>query len=216
MEGTEVVTVTDSVQDRAGRPRWVVVATFVGVDGGEPRCVDYRVRVVPEGPDGGFHFHAYARVMVAMEEQAAGPEDVAELGSIPAEGIPRYVFERASQTRMLEKARAKVERQPDLVSENAAQLLARQNKPRRGRPPVRSLGEKLRILAAVEAAYAAGRTLQDVADDHFMSRSAVRDIVAWGRSSDSGAQLFTGTTPGRRSGGRLTDEGRELLRKGVE
>lgn len=210
MGGSQIVTITESVADRAGEPRWIVVATFAGVGGSEPRCVDYRVRVVPELRDGQSRMAVVGRLMLAMEDQAASEGEVEALGTIPAEGIPRYVFEKASQARMLEKARAKAERRPDLVNEDAAAVLARQAKARRGRPPTRSLRERLLILADVEAAFESGRTLEDVAHKHHVSRSAVRDLLAWARSGDSGVQLFEGTTPGRR-GGRLTDAARKLL-----
>ena len=98
------------------------------------------------------------------------------------------------------------------MSEQAAAVLDRQAKPRRGRPPTRTLRERLLILEDVEKAYREGQTLEDVAKAHHMSRSAVRDLLAWARSEDSGVQLFSGTTRGRRGGG-LTDAARKLLRE---
>lgn len=217
-EADRAVHISDLVMDRNGHARWAVMATFIDVDGAEPRCIEYRVRVVPRMERKIDSVGVGHQLIGLLERQAAGERSdvylAAEL-SAPAEGIPRYVFEKASQSRMLEKARAKARRRPESVSSQVREVLERQSKPRRGRPPARSLGEKLRILSDIEEAYATGRALQDVADAHFMSRSAVRDVLAWGRSNDSGVQFFTGTTPGRR-GGQLTPEARALLKRGVE
>lgn len=71
------------------------------------------------------------------------------------------------------------------------------------------MGEKLAVLQSVEAAYAAGRTLDDVAADHLLSRSAVRDLVSWARK-DASPPLFTSYGPGRR-GGELTPAARRML-----
>lgn len=199
--------------------RWVVVATFVGVGSSEPRCVDYRVRVVPaidlwDRPTTEHDTQVqYRRSADEIAQQLAAvaitPAEAAQLGEIPAEGIPRYVFEEASQARLLATAREKaLGRFPNWYgfSEDARVFLAQQSRPkRRGRPPVRSLGEKLRILADVERL----PTLQAAADAHAMSRSAVRDLVSWARH-DADPPLFTAYGPGRR-GGELTEHARALL-----
>ena len=215
----QVVTVSDTVlgRDSQGRTvvRWAVVATFVGIDGAEPRCVDYRVRVVPEPPAAAtptpamWSIVAGGRVLRAMEAAAITADEAEQLGEVPAEGIPRRVFEQASQARLLAKGRAAVQRRPDRHGETARALLERPTN-KRGRPPVRSLGEKLRILADVEAAYEGdGRTLADVAGEHNMSRSAVRDLLGWARH-DADPPLFVSYGPGRR-GGHLTPQGRAML-----
>jgi hypothetical protein len=223
----DVVTVTTAVRTRhpvgvlkMHLTRWVVVATFVGVDGSEPRCVDYRVRVVPEVDpkvdlgwgswDGGSLQWAFRNAATKLGEKLADnaitPDEVAGLGEIPAEGIPRYVFEEASQARMLVMAREYARTHFATVSDKARDIFGRQSLPkRRGRPPVRSMGEKLRILADVERL----PTLQAVADAHVMSRSAVRDLVSWARH-DADPPLFTAYGPGRR-GGELTEHARAWL-----
>jgi len=217
-EADRALTVWDRVEDRKGRPRWLVCAVFVDVNGSEPRCIDYRVRVIPKMPSKGAADWAARRV---EEELRADVEDrerpeiyVLAETTAPAEGIPRRVFEQASQTRLLAAARSKVKTAPGTVGADVELMLDRQTKPRRGRPPVRPLGEKLHILVDVEHAFAAGRTLQDVADTHHMSRSAVRDLVAWARSGDGGPVLFT-KWPGRR-GGELTQAARRLLEERVD
>jgi hypothetical protein len=207
-----LVTVSDTVLGKVGGRtaiRWVVVATFVGVGGTEPRCVDYRVRVVPGGSRGEENLRDAHRVLRAMEQDTTTAEQAAALGPVPAGGIPRRVFEVASQARLLEKARAKATRRPELVAEEARQLLERPAR-RRGRPPRRSLAEKLRVLADVDEAFAGSdRTLADVAQQHNMSRSALRDLLGWARH-DAHPPLFVSYGPGRR-GGHLTPEARALL-----
>jgi hypothetical protein len=213
-----VVTVSDLVMgelDGQTVPRWAVVATFVGVDGTEPRCVDYRVRVIP-GPEVGSsprlsnHFLRMGhRTLASMEEAVISPEDAEQLGEVPAEGIPRRVFELASQARLLDKATSMVERRPERYQASIRQALGRRHR-RRGRPPARSLAEKLRILAAVEDAFAtSGRTLAEVAAEHHMSREQLRDLLSWARH-DAQPRLFVSYGPGRR-GGHLTPQARDLL-----
>lgn len=206
--------VVHQVLDRRTRvPRWVVLASFIGIEGGQARCIEYRVRVVPDQPSRAEAVGAAVGVEQELSRDAANPDrniawlDAASSG--PAAGIPRYVFEEASQARLLEKARLLARTLPE-QPEAVRALLERETKPRRGRPPVRSLREKLEILVDIEDAYAEGRTLADVASDHAMSRSAVRDLLGWARSSDSGAVLFTGGGPGKK-GGRLTPTARALL-----
>jgi hypothetical protein len=151
------------------------------------------------------------RIIEAMERDAIPPAEAERLGEVPAEGIPRRVFEQASQARLLAKAQWSVERRPDRYTDDVQAILSAQERPRRGRPPVRSLADRLAILSAVEDMYEAGdgRTLADVADEHHMSRSSLRDLLSWARHSHD-PPLFTSPGPGR-SGGRLTPHGQALL-----
>jgi hypothetical protein len=211
-----LLTITDTVMDRQGNVRWVVAGTFVGLDGSEPRCIDYRVRVAPE-TESGTTMRVVGEIMVAMEDNAVSPADASSLGTIPAEGIPRYVFEEASQARLLSKARASVERQPDKQTAAVRRALARavlgkQGNARRGRPSTTTLNQKLNILADVEAAYDAGGTRKEVALKHYMSEGALRDLLTWARHKVD-PPLFTNDGRGRRSG-KLTDHARALLEEG--
>jgi hypothetical protein len=210
-EAETAVVVQDLVMDRNGRPRWAVIAVFVDVHGSEPRCIDYRVRVVPEKPSNFAAVRAGHVVLRELEKDTRGerPADfvAAEL-SAPTEGIPRRVFEVASQARLLAKARTSVKRRPDRYTAGTRQML--KDAPRRiGRPPVRDIQEKLRLLAAVENAYATGVPLATVAKEHTISRASLRDLVAWARH-DARPQLFTTFGPGRR-GGELTPAARAML-----
>jgi|SRR5690348_5631218 len=205
--GVERVTISQHVKDRRGHVRWVAIGTFVGVDGSEPRCIDYRVRVVPEIDTPRNSAGIARQLEILLGEDAERDHSLfrAAEKSAPPEGIPRRVFEEASQTKLLELAR-------DLVRKGRYEpidLLGRQERPRRGRPPARSLAEKVQILSDVEKAFQESRTLEDVARKHHMSRSAVRNLLAWART-DADPQLFEGTTPGRR-GGRLTPAARAIL-----
>lgn len=205
------VTISRAVEDRSGHVRWVVVAKFVGVEGSEPRCVDYRVRVVPEVPKKRIAAGLGRRIArLMMDDANSDREGLWEAGesSAPAEGIPRRVFEEASQTRLLELARERANR--GHVDPSVKDLLTSPAGRRRGRPPVMPLGQKLRILRDVETAFATGGTLQEVADLHHLSRGSIRNLLAWARS-DAKPQLFEGTTVGRR-GGRLTPAARALLK----
>lgn len=225
MDGS-LVTVGDLVLDKGGRPRWAVTASFLGVGGSEPRCVDYRVRVVPEPPPGvgGALFEAIRaghEVLRLMEENAISADDAEGLGTVPASGIPRYVFEQASQSRLLGKARDKVQRNPERHAESTRRLLERalpsaQGKTRVGRPPSRSLGEKLAILQDVAEEYAAGTqgARRIVAERHHMSEGALTDLLRWARHT-AHPRLFTNYGPGKRTD-MLTDAARELIRQGVE
>jgi len=214
-EADRAVNISDLITDRKGMVRWAVMATFVDVDGAEPRCIEYRVRVVPRMPNKIGSVWMGHQVIELLERQMAGersePYLAAEL-SAPAEGIPRRVFEEASQSKLLTKARAKAKRRPDLVDTETARLLERQVRPRRGRPPATPMGERLRILQAIEAVYAGpeGR-LEDVAAAFHMSRSSVRDLLRLARRDG----LFTNYGPGRR-GGELTPAARALLKKEVK
>ena len=54
-------------------------------------------------------------------------------------------------------------------------------------------------------------TLDQIAKDVHLSRSALRDLLSWARN-DAEPRLFTNPGAGRR-GGRLTPEARALLKK---
>jgi len=212
---TTTVTVSETVTSKKPGPRglppvrWVVVATFVGIDGAEPRCVDYRVRVVPDAPDASSSVRTAHRLIEELEAQAIPAHAVDALGEIPREGIPRYVFERASQARLLAKARAAASRRPGRYPADVRATLAQGTAKRAGRPPVRPLGEKLEILADVERAFAEGGKRADVAARHAMSSSALRDLLHWARH-DHDPPLFTSYGPGK-AGGELTPEARAYL-----
>lgn len=217
MDG-HLVTIESQVFDRQRWPRWAVTATFAAVDGSEPRCVDYRVRVVPDGGPGTAVRHLH-ETLGHMSGAAMTPTEAELLGSIPPEGIPRYVFERASQARLLADARAAFERNPQRFEAPAAEMLARvpvsrAGQVRRGRPPAIPLGVKLRILADIEQAYSNGGTRADVARRYNMSESSVRDLLTWARHVAE-PQLFTIAAPGTKEG-RMTAEARSMLEQGVE
>ena len=85
------------------------------------------------------------------------------------------------------------------------------SKKRRGRPPARSLDEKLAILQTAERVFAEGGTREDVAKRHHMSTTSVRDLLAWARH-DVDPPLFDSNGRSRR-GGRLTDAARQLIQE---
>lgn len=207
-----MVTVQESVIDqRTNDIRWAVVATFTEGEHGDPVCIEYRVRLVrgTTGPERLANLH---RSLDVMGRQAT--EGLAGEGLFPKVGIPRYVFERAAQGRLLERARASLERggrSTSRLSANARALITAP--PRRpGRPPKRSMVEKLRILAAVEASYETeGATLDSVAKQLHMSRSALRDLLSWARH-DAQPRLFQGRGQGR-GGGQMTEQARAMLRE---
>jgi hypothetical protein len=211
----ELVTISDLVEDATdGRIGWAVVAAFVRGPLGEPVCVDYRVRQVKAAAEGGLSglgargigLRNGQKTIAAMEAHAQA--DWAGTGPFSRKGIPRYVFEEASQQRLIAKARELLERKPEGAAPKARSVFAApERKP--GRPPQRGLLEKLCILEDVENAYEADGTLADVAERNHMSRSAVRDLLSWARK-DANPQLFEGITQGRR-GGRMTPEARQLL-----
>ena len=102
MNDRDAVTITHMVEDRSGHVRWAVIGTFVGVDGSEPRCIDYRVRVVPEAPSKRMAAGFGGQLSLLMMEDASRDDHGllrAAEAAPPAEGIPRRVFEEASQTR---------------------------------------------------------------------------------------------------------------------
>jgi hypothetical protein len=210
----ELVTISDLVEDASdGRIGWAVVAAFVRGPLGEPVCVDYRVRQVKAGVESalsgldarGIGLRNGQKTILALEAHAHA--EWAGTGPFSRKGIPRYVFEEASQQRLIAKARKLLELKPTATPKARHVFTAPERRP--GRPPQRGLLEKLRILADVEAAYASEGTLADVAERHHMSRSAVRDLLSWARR-DANPQLFEGITQGRR-GGQMTPEARELL-----
>jgi AraC-like DNA-binding protein len=224
-----VVTVSDVVTDRkSGRAAWAVVAGYVMGPQGDPVCVDYRVRqVASAGSDAEATVEAIY-LAESLESQSADPALNAP-AQPSARGIPRYVFEQASQGRMLEAARKRLallddqlardetarKRGEDVrvvrraVAPDARALLAASTGRRTGRPPQRPLAEKLRILAAVEEATAQGRVLADIAADFHMSRSTLRNLLFWARKVAE-PRLFTARGQGL-GGGGLTDEARALL-----
>lgn len=207
----QLVTVGESVFDRRTKDLgWAVLATFTVGERGDPVCVEYRVRVV-RGENMSERLRNLHQTLDAMERHAT--DGLAGAGAFPDSGIPRYVFEQASQGRLLEAARAKLQRDDtfrEQLSDGARALLAPPaHKP--GRPPKRSMADKLRILAAVETADDLGRTLEDVAGDFHMSRSALRDLLSWARR-DAQPRLFTARGQGR-GGGELTAEARAMLRE---
>jgi len=214
-EADQSVTVSHVVNNRAGRPRWAVTATFVGTGTAEPRCVEYRVRVVPEFdiPKGAAWLAN--RIVRELQKDQAREDRVPEWAlaelNPPAEGIPLRVFEEASQARLLVKAREMVRAHPDFYRDKVGmvQLLDRQRERKVGRPPARSLTERLAILQTAERVFAGGGQIDDVASAHNMSRSAIRDLLAWARH-DASPALFTSSGPSRRGGG-LTDAARRLL-----
>lgn len=210
------LTVSQPVKDRNGHVRWVALATFVDAGGSEPRCVEYRVRVVPPLPNARMAAGIGREIAKLMHEEAESERPTywrAAEREPPAEGIPRRVFEEASQTRLLEVARRQV-KSGRVAGGLADRLLLSQDRPRRGRPPVMSLGQKLNILKDVEDAFATGSTLKAVAVAHHMSHGSIRNLLAWARY-DAKPPLFTGTTPGRRSG-ELTPAARALIQRGVD
>lgn len=200
--------VTELVDDvsTAHRFRWLVVAGFE-IDDAQAACVDYRVMLVP--PDMGVRQlrEAISTATSASDQQV--PNDI----PVPAGGLPLSVLRVASPSRLAEKARAQVVKRKARGADvsRVLQQFGEGARPKPGRPPVLALGEKLRVLAAVEDAYETGGTLEQVAHNMAMSRSAVRDLVAWARH-DADPPLFTKSAPGRR-GGRLTPEARALIER---
>jgi len=205
----QVVTVSSEVFDRTTHmPGWAVVATYAMGVQGDPVCIEYRVRALR----GGNSHELLVNLHLTLDVMAGhATESLVGEGAFPSAGIPRYVFEAASQGKLMEKARASLARNSakrDALSDEARQLLAPPaRKP--GRPPVRSVAEKLHILAAVEVANSAGVKLDDVAAQFYMSRSALRDLLSWARN-DASPRLFDASGRGRR-GGHLTAEARTML-----
>lgn len=215
MDG-QIVTVTKDVRDRKDeRIRWVVAATYVWTNNAEPRCVDYRVQVVPRGASMSEDVRLLHAVAIPNVEGAAMTAAQAEaLGEIPSAGIPNYVFKEASQARLLKAARESARRKPARFSESTQRALERvpvnrSGAVRRGRPPARSLGEKLAILADVDTAYEAGKSRKSIAEARHMSDSSLRDLLYWARTV-ADPPLFSGPGHGIK-GGRMTDAARRLM-----
>ncbi len=190
-------------------PGWVVIGLFIPAEDGEPACVDYRARAVPNT----HRLHDWTWAAEALSDSMT-----ADFGRFPITvptpgGIPRSVFERASQTQLLKAARETLKHSAyyqDNLAQDARSLLAASEQRKTGRPPSRGLPEKLRILRDVEDAYETGvPPLNDVAKKWLMSRSGLRDLLAWARH-DATPRLFTSLGHGRR-GGRLTPEARAML-----
>lgn len=207
MTDGHMVTVTTSVGKGGGVGwRWVVAASFVGLEGAQPRCVDYRVRAVPYIGHG-LDMHSAHDVEKQMLEGQIPEDDVPDFEAIPPEGIPRYVFESASQRRLLEKALRRVENPPpwqrpvEYQDETVALLRSRPRK--RGRPPTWTVAEKLPLLKAMEEGYATGMKRADVAVANNVSESTIRNLQQWAVKHDP--PLWVSYGPGRR-GGHMTAE----------
>lgn len=212
-----VLTVARYVVDpKDSHMRWAVVASFAVDRNSEPRCVDYRVRVVPKGRDMVENAKNYDRVSKAMISGTFSESDLNDLEAFPEGGIPQYVLRATSQAKLIEYARALVDAAPDKLAE-ASRVIARVPRNRSGnagigRPWSRSLQERLAILLDVEEAYARGYKRDTVAKAHAMSDSSLRDLLHWARKEVE-PPLFTGLGPGR-AGGRLTDHARQLIESG--
>lgn len=199
-----------STGERQQFPGWVVVGAFLPATDGQPTCIDYRVRAVP-------NTHDLDGMQETLDAVAASmTKEVNSLGPprVTPGGIPRYVFEQASQVQLLKSARATVERSDYYQHELSAEvrsLLASDGRRKPGRPPARGLREKLAILEAVEAANQDGTPLDDVAARFYMSRSSLRDLLSWARHK-APPRLFTDVGRGRRTG-ELTADARALLRE---
>lgn len=198
---------------------WVVVGTFIAEGNAEPRCIDYRVRAYPASSDTFASIEIRNRIEARLLDQSAGAEDIEDLGEFPPGGIPRWVFERASQSRLFDTARDRINTYPEKYAPIAAEVLnrvpvSRGGRAHIGRPRLRNIGETVRILADVEAAYAEGLSRASVAERHYMSDSALRDMLHWARKVTE-PPLFTDPGRGKR-GGRLTEEARRLLEGGTD
>ena len=190
------VHVSDLVRDREGQIRWAVLATFVGTGCAEPRCIDYRIRVVPLGRLGDDQMSNLARFgQIVLDLDAdAERDDRTDAWNLSEVDLRRRASRTTSspgrpQARLLEKARKEVAGTPEQYKESARALLARQAKRRRGRPPARSLDEKLAILQTAEKVFAEGGAREDVAKLHHMSTSSVRDLLGWARKDVDPAPL---------------------------
>jgi len=105
------------------------------------------------------------------------------------------------RTRALERA--------PVVADVARRIIAREEAPRPGAKPRLTLRERLLLLSDLESAPADTRQSM-VARRHGVSSGYLRDVIRWGRSRSSGAELFT------QAGihgphGAVTDVGRHIL-----
>lgn len=186
------------------RFRWLVTAAYE-VNDGQAACVDYRVQLLPT--------NASVRTLrdignAAIDSSHALVDDDVD---VPGGGLPSVVLRVASPSRLARKAAAKVKSRKARggdVSRALAQFTG-SGRPRKGRPPVMPLGQRLRVLQAVETAFAKRENLEDVGKQFAMSGSAVRDLLSWARH-DADPPLFTSPGPGRR-GGNLTPEARAII-----
>ncbi len=190
-------------------PGWVVIGLFIPAEDGEPVCVDYRARSVVNTHD----LFGWTTTASAIADSMIADFERFPIASPTPSGIPRLVFEKASQSQLLKAARETL-KYSDFYREHLAQdarsLLAASEQRKTGRPPSRGLPEKLRILHDVEHAFETGEpSMDDVAEKWLMSRSGLRDLLTWARHTAS-PRLFTGDRPGQRVG-RLTPEARALL-----
>lgn len=182
-----VIPITDLIYDRSdSRIGWAVSAVFVSAPNVEPRCVDYRVRAIKRAPSPAGDILNALDTQKRMEDAGVTVSELAEFEDFPRAGIPLYVFESASQARLLEKLRTWVDEEPErftpaLREKVARTSLTRGESKKTGRPPTRSTSEKLKILSDVVNGYAAGETRAEIAARHYMSDSALRDLIHWSR-----------------------------------
>lgn len=189
-------------------PGWVVVGLFLPAEDGQLTCIDYRVRAIPNTHD----LFGWTKTLSELAAAMEGQHPHLPAPTVTPGGIPRYVFERASQVQLLKKARETLAHSDYYQRNLSGQVrgwLASDGRRKTGRPPSRGLTEKVRILASVEAANYAGTSLDEVANRWHMSRSGLRDLLSWARN-DASPRLFTNPGQGRR-GGRLTPEARAML-----
>lgn len=198
-------------------PGWMVVALFLPAADGQLTCIDYRVRAIPDTHD----LPGWQKAFFAMAEAMTNQHAQLPAPTVTPGGVPRYVFEEASQVQLLKAAQKTANDSEYYRTELSPEVrgwLASGGKRKSGRPPSRGLAEKLRILRDVEAALSAPATrgapageqpLNKVANKWGMSRSGLRDLLSWARK-DASPRLFTNPGQGRR-GGALTPEARALL-----
>jgi hypothetical protein len=216
----KLTTITDYVVDRSdGRIGWVVVAVFASAPNVEPRCVDYRVRAVKRATSPVGDPTNAREAVEKMNRATLTIDDLDEFDEFPRAGIPLYVFETASQARLLERLRSWIVEEPERFTDElranvASARTERGSAPKRGRPPTRSLAEKLAILSDVERAYAEGESRASVAARHHMSDSSLRDLIHWARRVAE-PPLLTDVRHGVREA-FLTMEARAMLATGVD
>ena len=200
----------DAQQARPGErptyPGWLVAGLFLPAADGQLTCIDYRVRAIPNLHDIGYLATKNALADAMTDQHVHLPAPTVTPG-----GIPRYVFERASQVQLLKAARETVPGSAyhqQHLSQQVQEWLGRDGRKRTGRPPARSLREKLLILESVGIANEEGTSLDEVAEQWHMSRSSLRNLLFWARHTTP--LMFIHVGAGNR-GGTLTDEARALL-----